>query len=671
MDDKTKAGLLGDIEYFSAKMEADHTSMLFLPLAKAYVELTRFDEAANVLMKGLDANPDIATAKTLLAQCYIGMGRVEEAKGLLTEIRVLDQNNYLAEKLLGKIYQSEGENKKAIVSYKNAYFTAPEDLELKETIEELLSESGMQFSDLRDERNLMEDEELLDTIGQELADEVRSELGASAERPDLSDMDVKDAVEDIIGQSPDFGADSLDRFTEDDSPAEAADEIEEEMLADADERVVPTESHESIAKVVQEQQNDYFSALDDMPEETAPSADIGDLAAELSADFGLEGLKSEAEVFAEDSTDESTHEAEWHAEQGEDEFLASAEDSIVVEQDVFDESGDVEEIAEEHLASIDDLFDFVPVTEDGQDMAPVVIAPAPVVEEEEAETAVSEEPEQVDEPEEIQPEEFESEALAEAMADIPSEVSADEPEKMPETAEEEVQEIEDEPEPEIQETAEENEVPAAEEAAETDDIIEPEAEMPEDEPEPEADLAEEIYDEIITDERIDEALKDVLEQQPVEEETAEMPDEAATEEITDAVEVESADEIIAHRDFMRPVIEISEAEEHTRAETFADTAEDTGEIPADIIADEKELVSEIQQEIAKDVALEDELATLFALDAMEDRETASDTDEYMSIDADENAPSEKEIGYAHLDDETYEQVNRLENLLELIKNNSK
>ena len=642
MDDKTKAGLLGDIEYFSAKMEADHTSMLFLPLAKAYVELTRFDEAANVLMKGLDANPDISTAKTLLAQCYIGMGRIEEAKGLLTEIRVLDQNNYLAEKLLGKIYQSEGENKKAIISYKNAYFTAPEDLELKETIEELLSESGMQFSDLRDERNLMEDEELLDTIGQELADEVRSELGAAAERPDLSDTDVKDAVEDIIGQSPDFGEDSLDRFTEDDSPAEAEDEIEEEMLADTDDSVIHTESHESVARAVQEQQNDYFSALDDMHDEEAPSADIGNLAAELSADFGLEGLKSEAEVFADDSVSDDS---EWHVEQGEDEFLASAADSIVAEQDVFDDSGEVEEIAEEHLASIDDLFDFIPVTEDGQDMSPVVTVPESIEEPEEAETAAAGE---YAETEEIQPEELESEALAEA-----------------ETFEEQ------QPEEAVYEAAAEEYAFTAEETAEPAETPAPEAETAEDEAEPAADAPEEIYDEIITDDRIDEALKDVLEEQPSAEDIGEEPDGFSEEQISAAVEVESADEIIAHRDFMRPVIEVSEAEEQSAADEFADASEDTEELPAEIMADEKELVSEIQEEIARDVALEDELATLFALDAMQDRETVPEMNEYVSIDTDVDALSERESDYEHLDDETYEQVNRLENLLELIKNNSK
>lgn len=681
MDEKTKAGLLGDIEYFSAKLEADSTSMLFLPLAKAYVELNRFDDAVQVLFRGLDANPEVSTAKTLLAKCYVGMGRVDDAKAILTEVRVLDPNNYAAEKLLGKIYQSENEYKKAIISYKNAYFSAPEDTELRELIEELLAETGMELSDLRDERKLMDDDELLDTIGQELADEVKHEIGDSAERPSLSEEDVKTAVEDIVGHSSDIEDADLSKFEEDDSPPDTSNEIESEMLAEISEDVEPTESLDEVKEAVQKYEQNYFAGIEER--EVPVSGGVDALAAELSADFGLDGIKSEEEAFADEDDTESELSGADSAEEKTEES-GQEEPATPAEHNIFDDFGDIEEISDEHLASIDDLFSFVPVSEDGEEMEAPAPAAAPVSE------AVQEE-EESSEPHEIDAEE--------QLADIGSEVSEKltEPEAerdstevvsedetvsaspgygepdeqaleetaMEETAPEEPaseEPVSEEPQPEdpVSENVTGDDSPAADEPAEETAVYDgaAEQEATEDEaeeilseqPEIQADEAEEIHDELITDEKIDDALKDVL--GDAEQDSAEY-----------------ADEIIPHNSNLRPVIDVQEAEE-TPDGDITDEPEDEV-IPEDILEQEPELVSEIQQEINRDTELNDELATLFAMDELEERDRKPHVDEYVNTDSGENDAESLIYDPEQLDSETYEQVNRLENLLELIKNNSK
>ncbi|MGE4266666.1 MAG: tetratricopeptide repeat protein [Deferribacterales bacterium] len=690
MDDKTKAGLLGDIEYFSAKLEADGASMLFLPLAKAYVELTRFDDAAQVLIRGLDANPEVSTAKTLLAQCYVGMGRVDEAKALLTEIRVLDPNNYAAEKLLGKIYQSENEYKKAIISYKNAFFSAPEDPELRELIEELLAETGMELSDLRDERKLMEDDELLETIGQELADEVKHEIGDAAEKPNLTDAEVKSAVDDIVGLSPDFDENSLDQFAEDDSPADTSGEIESEMLSEVSDRVEHIESLDAVKEAVREQEQSYFADAGEHEENVPVDGGIDNLAAELSADFGLDSIKSEEEVFA-DEEPVLAAEEEKHAEET---VGATAEETAGSGQSVFDDFDDFEEVADEHLASIDDLFNFVPVSEDGEEME----APSPAAQEEQAVQAES--AETVEEMEDVPAEEPEEIDADEQLADITSEVVIPE-EKQPavadtaeteepveteqaETVAEEEQyvdtvaeepavadsdeAVEELPETEQPEIAQEEEnEPAAEPAVidepVAEDILTETAEEPAEIPEEsviEADVSEEILDEVITDEKIDDALKEVLEQETIQE------DEPAAE---DGEPAEAADEIILHGGDHRSVIDVQEVE-LLPSDELPDFEEDS-ELPEDVLAQEPALVSEIQQEINRDTELNDELATLFALNEIEERDKKTDSDEYVNTNSDDMDTEDFTYDPEQLDDETYEQVNKLENLLELIKNNSK
>jgi tetratricopeptide (TPR) repeat protein len=293
MDEKEKSKYLGDVEYFSAKLEADPSSVLFVPLARAYIKLERYSDAVNVLTTGIDSSEDVFAAKTMLARAYVGMGKIDDAKAILTEVQVLDKKNYLASKLMGDILRSEDQIKKALVSYRNAFMVAPEDMELKNIIEELMAASGIAAHELEDDFDLMDaDDEMLEQLGSELAEEVRTEVGEKdLGQTAATDDEVSRTIDDIIGAQREAEDDedmSLENFQQDASDL-FSDELEEELMASLDDEIIPTplsaDEHPGGAvmlddEVMKQMQEDE----DSPPDEDAVRA----LAAELGADLGLD-----------------------------------------------------------------------------------------------------------------------------------------------------------------------------------------------------------------------------------------------------------------------------------------------------------------------------------------------------------------------------------------------
>jgi len=289
MDEKDRAGYLSDIEYFSAKVKAEPSSVLFVPLAQAYLKLEHFDEAVATLTAGIDSNSDILSAKTMLAAAYLGQGKKDDAKLILTEVQVVDKRNYMANKLMGDILRSEDEVKKALVNYRNALLIAPEDRELKNLVEEMMSAAGIAAHDLEQDISLMDaDDELLEQLGSELAEEVRQEVGeAELGTQEASEAEVGEAIDDIVGGKLEEEAEEMSLESYAEGEGDFSGELEEEMVASFDDDIVPTELS---ADSEEEPQNAV--QLDAEVTEDAGGAPAEDevqaLAAELGADLGLE-----------------------------------------------------------------------------------------------------------------------------------------------------------------------------------------------------------------------------------------------------------------------------------------------------------------------------------------------------------------------------------------------
>ncbi|MBZ4644488.1 MAG: hypothetical protein JG767_2097 [Deferribacteraceae bacterium] len=213
MDENQKARYLRDIEYFSKRLEENPKSKVFMPLAMAYLKLEKFDEVIEICTKGLDNNPDYIAAKTILAQAFLGKGMLNEAKGLLLEVATFSRDNYRANKLLGEIYRAEENIEKAIYYYRTAYFSSPEDLELKNLIEELattVDATPKGFDELKEDEPLLKDEpsneDLFEAetditdMTKTLAEDVMTDISRS-EAEDIDIFEVEAEVDSLVSDS--------------------------------------------------------------------------------------------------------------------------------------------------------------------------------------------------------------------------------------------------------------------------------------------------------------------------------------------------------------------------------------------------------------------------------------------------------------------------------------
>jgi tetratricopeptide (TPR) repeat protein len=377
MEEQEKSVYLKDVEYFSAKVEQNPSSTLFVPLANAYIKLEQYDEAVSVLKTGIDESPEVYAAKTMLAQAYMGQGDVDEAKVILTGVLATDPHNYLASKLMGDLFRNEENIKKALVNYRNALMVAPEDTKLRALMDELMEAAGISAGEISAEPNLMDaDDELLDQLGSELAEEVRQEVGEEElGKVEASDDEISSTVDSIVGVDDSSGMEdmSLDNYQES-SSAGATDELEEELVASFDDEIIHTDlspdemGEEDVDKAVKldkEIMGDGSEAAPDDDEVAALAAELGadlgletksalppdDIDEALDEVFGEEKEKTEEEKSFFDGVDAEAPEElddELKAMLGVDEVIAEKE--TVAEEPVAEESVAEESVAEESVA---------------------------------------------------------------------------------------------------------------------------------------------------------------------------------------------------------------------------------------------------------------------------------------------------------------------------------
>jgi len=116
-----------DIERLKEKVEKDPNSKLFIPLAEEYKKAGMFDEAIEVLTKGLERQPDYMSARVSLGKVYIERGMLEEAKGEFEKVVSSIPDNLYAHKRLAEIYRDIGEPAKAIKEFKTVLKLNPVD----------------------------------------------------------------------------------------------------------------------------------------------------------------------------------------------------------------------------------------------------------------------------------------------------------------------------------------------------------------------------------------------------------------------------------------------------------------------------------------------------------------------------------------------------------------
>jgi len=137
MDSKTRAVYLADLDYFQSKLDQSPESIYNLPVAAIYAKLQKFDEALSVSAKGLESSPGHPQLQVILAEAMVHTGRKDEAREILIDIIMLDEDNYKALKLLGQIFKSEENRVEAVKYLRAAHLKSPEDDELITVLEEM------------------------------------------------------------------------------------------------------------------------------------------------------------------------------------------------------------------------------------------------------------------------------------------------------------------------------------------------------------------------------------------------------------------------------------------------------------------------------------------------------------------------------------------------------
>ena len=103
-----------DIERLQQKIAKDPDSKLFVPLAEEYKKAGMVDEAINVLVQGLEKQPNYLSARVSLGKIYMGKGLLNEARDEFQKVIAIIPDNLYAHKKLAEIYQELGERDNAL-----------------------------------------------------------------------------------------------------------------------------------------------------------------------------------------------------------------------------------------------------------------------------------------------------------------------------------------------------------------------------------------------------------------------------------------------------------------------------------------------------------------------------------------------------------------------------
>lgn len=292
MDEINRSKFLNDIEYFSRKLEEDPASKLFMPLSVALLKLNKYDDVIYYCGHGLEHFPENIAAKTVMAQAYMGKGRVEDAKGLLTQVILISHDNYKANKLMGDIFRAEDDFERTLEYYQKAFKISPENKRLGEEIKELelLVEHGepeIEELELPDS-----EEDLVESMAAELADEMKEEF--SVEPISVEELE-EDEIEQVINEihekeSHDIDIDELDKFDIESFGREDFEiEIKENLFASVEEAINSKAIERDVVRLDEDEEHDNKKHEDlKGVEAEEPEAEPQEMETEDSSDLSFD-----------------------------------------------------------------------------------------------------------------------------------------------------------------------------------------------------------------------------------------------------------------------------------------------------------------------------------------------------------------------------------------------
>jgi hypothetical protein len=153
VEEKIKAAYLADLNFFHSEAEENPDLDCSVPIAYLNIKLGEYADAITAAEEGLKRNQFCTHLQVLLAEAYMHLGRRDEAREILFDAVISDDDNYKAYKLLGVIFKSETDEENAIKYLRAAYMKAPEDTELITWLEDMggLTDFSNKSKDAEDE----------------------------------------------------------------------------------------------------------------------------------------------------------------------------------------------------------------------------------------------------------------------------------------------------------------------------------------------------------------------------------------------------------------------------------------------------------------------------------------------------------------------------------------
>src|SRR3989337_2491880 len=105
---------LNELERLKERVDKDPSSKLFVPLAEEYKKAGMFEEAVDVLMKGLERHPNYMSARVSLGKIYIEKEMLNEAGQEFEKVVSVIPDNLYAHKKLAEIYKNLDNRNKAV-----------------------------------------------------------------------------------------------------------------------------------------------------------------------------------------------------------------------------------------------------------------------------------------------------------------------------------------------------------------------------------------------------------------------------------------------------------------------------------------------------------------------------------------------------------------------------
>jgi tetratricopeptide (TPR) repeat protein len=133
---------LEEIERLKDKIEKDPSSKLFVPLAEEYKKAGMYDEAIDVLAKGLEKQPAYLSARVSLAKIYVERGLPDKARDEFEKVIEAIPDNLYAHKKLAEIYKELGEKDSAVREFKMVLRLNPADEWAATTLAEIEEKPG-------------------------------------------------------------------------------------------------------------------------------------------------------------------------------------------------------------------------------------------------------------------------------------------------------------------------------------------------------------------------------------------------------------------------------------------------------------------------------------------------------------------------------------------------